>query len=106
MPPRLLCARSTALLRRPRHDEHVRVVVMRGAGGAFCAGLDLKESQQMDRGRGVEFMMRRQRAAAEVIIAMRRTPQPVIGLIHGAAVGSGFAFALACDVRYAAGALA
>jgi enoyl-CoA hydratase/carnithine racemase len=32
---------------------------------------------------------------------MRRAPQPVIGLIHGAAAGSGFAFAMACDVRYA-----
>jgi enoyl-CoA hydratase/carnithine racemase len=84
-----------------RRDEAVRVVVMRGAGRAFCAGLDLKESQSMDAGRGVEFMMRRQRDTADIIIAMRRTPQPIIGLLHGVAAGSGFAFALACDVRYA-----
>jgi enoyl-CoA hydratase/carnithine racemase len=97
----LMCDELRAYFERLRRDHEVRVVVMRGAGRAFCAGLDLKESRTMDAGQGVEFMMRRQRSTAEVIIAMRRAPQPVIGLIHGAAVGSGFAFALGCDVRYA-----
>jgi enoyl-CoA hydratase len=86
---------------RLRRDESVRVVVLRGAGRAFCAGLDLKETQRADVARGVEATMRRQRSIAEIVIAMRRAPQPIIGLIHGAAAGGGFAFALACDVRYA-----
>jgi enoyl-CoA hydratase/carnithine racemase len=82
------------------HDGSVRVVVLRGAGKAFCAGLDIKEHH--DRGAvpfggGFGF----QGYLADVYIKMRRCPQPIVALVQGAACGGGFAFALASDIRIA-----
>ena len=81
-----------------RHE--VRVVVLTGAGGAFCAGLDLKERNNSG-GRGVGAGLTGQRQISEIVIAMRRCPQPIIALVDGAAAGGGFALALASDVRIA-----
>lgn len=78
----------------------VRVVVLRGAGRHFCAGFDLDDVDQLTT--SVEQGLRLQRRLSEVVVRMRRCPQPVIGLLHGAACGGGFALALGCDVRYAA----
>jgi len=83
-----------------RHE--VRVVVLTGAGGAFCAGLDLKERGGSNSGqRGVSGGLISQRQISEIVIAMRRCPQPIIALVDGAAAGGGFALALASDVRIA-----
>jgi enoyl-CoA hydratase len=79
----------------------VRVVVLAGAGRAFCAGLDLKERDGTNAVPSVEKSLDSQRGIAEIVIAMRRCPQPIVGLIQGAASGGGFALALACDVRIA-----
>ena len=81
-----------------RHE--VRVVVMRGAGSNFCAGLDLKERANTGGG-GVSGGLIGQRRISEIVIAMRRCPQPIIALVDGAASGGGFALALAADVRIA-----
>jgi len=82
-------------------DRETRVVVMRGAGRAFCAGLDIKEATAPGRdgpfGRGLGF----QGYLAEVYLRMRRCPQPIVALVHGPACGGGFAFALASDIRIA-----
>ena len=81
-------------------NEEVRVVVMRGEGRAFCAGLDIKESQARDEnpyGGGMGF----QGYLAEVYIRMRRCPQPIIALVQGPACGGGFSFVLAADIRIA-----
>jgi enoyl-CoA hydratase/carnithine racemase len=82
-------------------DETVRVVVLTGAGRSFCAGLDIKEFDR-DAGDDVEKIFLFQRRIAEIILAMRRCPQPIVALINGAAAGGGFALALACDIRIAA----
>lgn len=84
------------------NDGSVRIVVMRGAGRAFCAGLDIKQRDERDEtavpfGGGFGF----QGYLADVYIKMRRCPQPIIALVQGAACGGGFAFALASDVRIA-----
>ncbi len=84
------------------HDRSVRVVVIRGAGKAFCAGLDIKDRQTSDPaaipfGGGFGF----QGYLADVYIKMRRCPQPIVALVHGPACGGGFAFALASDIRIA-----
>jgi enoyl-CoA hydratase/carnithine racemase len=81
-----------------RHD--IRVVVLRGAGANFCAGLDLKERDNSG-GSGPGNGLIRQRQISEIVIAMRRCPQPIVALIDGAASGGGFAFALASDIRIA-----
>ena len=80
------------------HDRSCRIVVMKGAGRAFCAGLDIKargEGDEQPFGGGFGF----QGYLADVYIKMRRCPQPIISLIQGAACGGGFAFALASDIR-------
>ncbi|MFC3714309.1 enoyl-CoA hydratase/isomerase family protein [Sphingoaurantiacus capsulatus] len=86
------------------HERYdVRVVIMRGAGRAFCAGLDLKgwasDSEQSSR---VHRGLKTQQRIARIIKLMRSCPQPVVGLGHGAACGGGLSLLLACDVRYGA----
>jgi enoyl-CoA hydratase len=86
-------------------DAETRVVVMRGEGRAFCAGLDLKahagDSGGGATGGGVSGGLRGQRRVSEIVLLMRRAPQPIIAAVHGAAAGGGFAMALASDVRIA-----
>jgi enoyl-CoA hydratase len=79
----------------------VRVVVLQGAGPAFCAGLDLKEHADPQGDRSIGAGLTRQREISEIVIAMRRCPQPIVACIDGAAAGGGFALALASDVRIA-----
>ena len=64
----------------------------------FCAGLDIKERQ--DDGDTVEFHAG-QPQLTDIVPLMRRIPQPIIALIHGATNGGGFAMALAADFRFA-----
>ena len=82
-------------------DHSVRVVVLTGAGRGFCAGLDLKEDRIGDES-GAVAGLRVQRRVSEIVMRMRRAPQPIIALINGPASGGGFALALASDIRIAA----
>jgi enoyl-CoA hydratase len=81
-------------------DTSVRVIVIRGAGRAFCAGLDLQEAGT-ERAFDVNDGLARQRRIAEIVLRMRRAPQPIISLVHGPACGGGFAISLASDIRIA-----
>lgn len=102
--PTSLNALNTALVTELREvfqslyfDRTVRVVILGGEGRAFCAGLDLKETSG---GRSsIEQSLDRQRSLAEIYVAMRRCPQPIISCVQGAASGGGFALALASDIR-------
>lgn len=78
-----------------------RVVVLRGEGRAFCAGLDLKDMQAGGARKRVDDMLEVQKRVRDIMIAMRRCPQPIISLVQGAASGGGFALALASDIRLA-----
>lgn len=80
-----------------QRNHAVRVVILHGAGRAFCAGYDLKEAERVSA--GPILGMNVQRQVSEVFFRMRRCPQPIICLAHGATTGGGFAFALASDVR-------
>ncbi|MGI4814578.1 MAG: enoyl-CoA hydratase/isomerase family protein [Janthinobacterium lividum] len=88
----------TCFFRQLALRPDLRVVILQAAGRAFCAGADLKErgsSAQM----GVITGLAKQRSVREIILAMRRCPQPIISIVQGAASGGGFALALAADIR-------
>ncbi len=81
----------------------VGAVVLAGEGRAFCAGLDLAEGlADPDIADPVESMHAGMRMGSGVTAAIRSIPQPVIAAVQGHAVGAGFAFAAAADVRIVA----
>lgn len=90
-------------LERLMTDSSVRMVVMRGSGRAFCSGIDIKDIHEGHGivGNSTPADMAGQRRVAEIVRRMRRCPQPILALVHGAATGGGFALALAADIRIA-----
>src|SRR5262249_6483142 len=81
-------------------EDPCRVIVLRGAGRAVCAGVGIKETTIARLEEALVGLME-QRRFSDIIRRMRRCPQPVIALVHGAACGGGFSIALAADVRIA-----
>ena len=80
----------------------VRVVILRGSGRGFCAGLDIQEDRSSDE-TPVLRTLRTQTSIGNIYRKMRACPQPIIALGHGAAAGGGgLSLLLASDVRYAA----
>ena len=83
-----------------RRNYDTRIVVLTGAGGGFCAGLDLEayfiEDATVQLGYHLQLEMN------EIMKLMRRIPQPIIALINGPACGAGFAIAMSADIRIAA----
>ena len=77
-----------------------RVVVLRAAGAAFCAGLDLKDMADAITTMNTAARMASQQRLSNIFLAMRRCPQPIVCLVQGAASGGGFALAVASDIRY------
>lgn len=93
----------TTYFERLHRAHDVRVILLRGAGRAFCAGLDIKNwASERVGGSRVHHGLDTQQSIGRIVKLMRSCPQPVIGLGHGAACGGGFSLLLACDVRYAA----
>jgi enoyl-CoA hydratase/carnithine racemase len=94
-----------AALDRLDRDNRCRVVVLCGAGRAFCAGLDLKDQSNpgalVEGASGPRAGLLAQNRMASLIPHLRRIQQPVVAAVQGAAYGGGFALALGCDVRIA-----
>ena len=81
-----------------KNDPGVRVVVITGAGRAFCAGHDLKEmAGERDRARLVELFG----ACSKMMLSLTRLPQPVIALVDGIATAAGCQLVAACDLALA-----
>jgi len=79
-------------------DAEVRVVVLRGAGRAFCSGGDLTAFLSMEIAAFGAFIARLQVLAR----SMRRCRVPIIAALHGHVLAGGFELAAACDIRVAA----
>lgn len=83
------------------HDRtEVRVVLLRAAGRAFCAGYDINGWTADPDTSSALHMWNIQTAIGSIMRRMRSCPQPIIALGHGAACGGGFSLLLASDVRY------
>ncbi len=80
-------------------SESVRVVVIAGAGKAFCAGHDLKE---MRANHSKEFMQALFKQCGDLMLAITRMPQPVIARVHGIATAAGCQLVSMCDLAVAA----
>lgn len=78
-------------------------IVLRGAGRAFCAGLDLKDGLTgTETGDRVALTYRAVTAGAEAVATLREIPQPVVAAVTGAAVGAGLSLSVAADLRVCA----
>jgi len=98
-----LCGALVAALEAYDADPELRVAVLRGAGGAFCSGGDVRSADEVEQGDGSPFghgtVMRTTGQA--VVRTLLGLTKPVIASIDGPAVAGGLAFALACDLRIA-----
>lgn len=82
-------------LKAAAKDESVRVLVLTGAGKAFCAGQDLKASPANTKRSFIESLHKRYNP---IIRAMRNLPKPILCKLNGVAAGAGCSLALACDM--------
>ena len=85
-------------------DPAARVAVLRGAGGGFMAGGDLKffggmlDQEPEDRRAAFRALIHR---FHDSILSIRRMPKPVVAAVHGATAGAGLSIAVACDLTLA-----
>ena len=77
-------------------DDDLRVVVIRGAGRAFCAGADIAGADAP-----MQLDVRALDRANRIVRAITRLDKPVLAAVHGAAAGVGCSIALACDLAVA-----
>jgi enoyl-CoA hydratase len=90
-------------------DPEVKVIVLRGAGRAFCAGYDFRDGfrhwnelietdGEWDAGKDFAFATAHATAPTQQLMSIWRTPKPVIAQVHGWCVGGGSDFALCADL--------
>ena len=89
-------------LRACESDENVRVVILTGAGRAFCAGGDVEYMSGLQKNRDVTSFRKLLDAGRDVILQIATMGKPVIASVNGVAAGAGCNLALACDYRIAA----
>lgn len=89
-------------LAQVRADKALRVLVLTGAGRAFCAGQDLSDRAVAPGGAAVDLGESIDKYYAPLVLALRRLPLPVICAVNGVAAGAGANLPLACDIVLAA----
>src|SRR5438105_5785015 len=87
--------------RRAAEDHEVRAVLLKGAGGTFCVGGDVKSMAESRAPLPFEAKTANLRKGMEVSRILHEMPKPVVAQIDGAAAGAGLSIALACDLRVA-----
>ena len=101
-------------LREAASSPEVRVVILAGAGRAFCAGGDIKEFDAIDEDdpewvrwrdhpvwNDIDSSAERTRRASEGPLLLHGMPKPTIAMVRGPCVGAAVALASACDFRIA-----
>ena len=78
-------------------DRDVRVLVLTGAGGAFCSGADLSDPADVAGRPGDPYLVQ-MRALADLALRLHRLPKPTIAKVGGVAAGAGMSMALGCDL--------
>jgi 2-(1,2-epoxy-1,2-dihydrophenyl)acetyl-CoA isomerase len=81
-------------------EDDSKVVILTGAGDAFCAGADLQATSERDI-KNIDVTASLREHTNPTILAMRGLPKPIIARVHGPAVGVGCNYALACDILIA-----
>ena len=89
-----------AVLESLRNDLNVRAIVLRGAGGHFCAGGDIKDMAGA-RAAGAEAYRELNRAFGAMLEQAQQAPQVVVAVLEGAVLGGGFGLACVSDVSLA-----
>ena len=97
-----MMAGLSSSLARLAEDPSVRVVVLTGAGGAFCSGGDVKSfAANVDADINLNLRMQELRRRMDVSRLLHEMPKPTLAVIPGPAAGAGFSLAMACDMRIA-----
>ncbi|HEX4696621.1 MAG TPA: enoyl-CoA hydratase/isomerase family protein [Candidatus Udaeobacter sp.] len=91
-----LLTQLSAAIKAASDDSQTRVIILRGAGAAFCTGLDLKEAADQTKTHATAEMV------ARTLIAVSQTRLITIAAVHGAAVAGGAGVMSACDFVVAA----
>src|SRR5436190_4098889 len=91
-----LLTELTAAIEKATADASQRILILRGAGAAFCTGLDLKEAAEMDKAHASAKMV------AKTLVTLGQTRLITIAMVHGAAVAGGAGIMSACDFVIAA----
>ncbi len=81
-------------------EDDCKVVIITGAGDSFCAGADLQATSERDI-KNIDVTASLRDTTNPTILAMRGLSKPIIARVHGAAVGVGCNYALACDILVA-----
>jgi 2-(1,2-epoxy-1,2-dihydrophenyl)acetyl-CoA isomerase len=87
--------------RRAQEDHEVRAVLIKGAGGTFCVGGDVKSMAEGRAPLPFEAKLANLRRGMEVSRILHQMPKPVVAQLDGAAAGAGLSIALSCDLRVA-----
>jgi enoyl-CoA hydratase/carnithine racemase len=90
-----------AVLDRVDRDNSLRVLVLTGSGADFCTGTVVEAATGDSGSSEPAAALRTQERLAELLLRLRRIPQPVIAAVEGRATGAGFALALLSDLRVA-----
>ncbi len=88
------------LFRALRLDRHVKVVILTGAGDDFCSGGDVHEIIGPLTGRDLPGLLEFARMTGDLVVAMRRCPQPIVAAVDGVCAGASAILAMASDIRF------